>query len=146
LGAWARTFDNEVIVSEGVTTVVRTTLALIALTLALPIAASAQAAPAAPPAPPAPATAPSPGAMHQHHRSPYMTALRTLTLTPDQQQQIAGFMRDTKAANAGADKATKHANAKKLRAEIAGVLTPDQLTQLHAALIAQRPPVAAPAQ
>ncbi len=124
---------------------VRSTLALIALTLAMPIAASAQAAPVAP-APPAPATAPSPGAMHQHHRSPYMTALRSLTLTPDQQQQIAGFMRDTKAANAGADKETKRANAKKLRAEIAGVLTPDQLTQLHAALLAQRQPAAPPAQ
>jgi Spy/CpxP family protein refolding chaperone len=111
--------------------VVRSTLALLILTLAMPIAASAQTAPA-------PAATATPGAVRQHHRSPYMTALRTLTLTPDQQQQIAGFMRDAKAANQGADKATKRANAKKLRAEIKGVLTPDQQAQLHAAMVAQR--------
>ena len=107
---------------------------LLALVLATPIAALAQAAPPAPaPVPPAAARAP-------HHANRYMAALHALTLTPDQQQQIAAFFDGAKTANAGADKSTRHANARKLRAQIAAVLTPDQRAQLRAAMKATAAP------
>ncbi len=113
---------------------VRSALIALAVTVAAPLAASAQSAPAAPPAPPA-AVAPQP---HHHHHARYLAAIRSLGLTPDQQQQIQGFVRERKAANAGADAATRHVNAKKFRHEILGVLTPDQRAQLHAAMVQQR--------
>jgi len=126
----------------------RSLLPLLALALALPVAASAQTSPQAPPAPPAAGAPDAPGAMpHHHHQNRYMTALRTLALSSDQKQQIRGFIRDTRTANQGADPQTKHANVKKLRGEIDGILTPDQRTQLHAALMQQRTnPPAQPAQ
>ncbi len=118
----------------------RSLLPLLALALALPVAASAQTTdPQAAPAPPAAGAPVAPGAMqHHHHRNRYMAALHTLALSPGQKQQIRGFMRDTRAANQGADAPTKHANAKKLRSDIDGILTPDQRAQLHGALMQQR--------
>ncbi len=112
---------------------VRSALIALAVTLAAPLVASAQSAPTAPPAPAA-AAAPQ---MHHHHAR-YLAAVRSLGLTPDQQQQIQGFVRERKTANAGADVATRHENAKKFRHEIRGVLTPDQRAQLHAAMVQQR--------
>jgi Spy/CpxP family protein refolding chaperone len=114
--------------------VIRFLTAAIALTLALPLAAAAQTAPApAAPAAGAPAAAPRP-----HARVHYMAALHSLGLTADQQSQIRGFVSATKTANAGADAATRRANLKAMRREIAGVLTPDQRTQLRATLKQQR--------
>jgi Spy/CpxP family protein refolding chaperone len=119
----------------------RSLLALLALSFALPLAASAQTTPQMPPqdAPPGAGAPAAPGATpHRHHHNRYMSALHSLALSPDQQQQIRGFMRDTRAANQGADPQTKHANVKKMRSEIDGILTPDQRTQLRAALVQQR--------
>ncbi len=118
----------------------RPAFALVALLAALPLAALAQAAPPAP----APAPAPTAGAPVQHHRWRYMQAVRALTLSPDQKQQIMGFVRDTKAANQGADRPTRHANVKKLRGEIDGVLTPDQRSQVQTQL--EQPRATTPAQ
>jgi Spy/CpxP family protein refolding chaperone len=114
----------------------RSLIALVALTLAVPAAAFAQTAPAPQDAPPAAAGAPgssAPAARRHHGR--YLAAVRALALSPEQQQQIRGFVRDTRAANQGADPATKHANTRKMRSEIEAVLTPDQRTQLHAAMV-----------
>ncbi len=119
------------------------TLALLALTLGLPAVASAQTAPAAPGAPPA-ASAPAntaPGSVPRHHHNRYMRAVRSLNLSDAQKQQIRGFVQAMRTANQNADPVTKRANAKQLRAQIDGVLTPDQRTQLRAALAA---PVSAP--
>ena len=107
------------------------------LAITLPLAAAAQTAPAPPPpgaAPPAqpPAAAPA----HPHPR--FMAAIRSLGLTADQMQQIRGFARERKAANDGADAPTRHANAKKFRSEVDGVLTSDQRAQLRAAIVQQR--------
>jgi Spy/CpxP family protein refolding chaperone len=71
-----------------------------------------------------------------------MHALRSLNLSDAQKQQIRGFARATRTADQNADPATKRANMQKLRAQIDGVLTPDQRTQLQAALAA--PPSPAP--
>jgi len=114
---------------------VRSFLPALVLALAVPLAAVAQTAPAAPPAA---AAQPAP-----HHHARYLAAVRSLGLTPGQQQQIDGFARARKAADAGADPATRRANAKKFRHDVAGVLTPDQRAQLHTAL---HPGAAAPAQ
>jgi Spy/CpxP family protein refolding chaperone len=114
---------------------VRSALIALAVTLAAPVAAFAQSAPAAPPAAPPAAAAPQ---TPHHHHARYLAAIRSLGLTPDQQQQIHGFMRERKAANAGADAATRRVNAKKFRHEVLGVLTPDQRAQLHAAMVQQR--------
>jgi Spy/CpxP family protein refolding chaperone len=111
-------------------TVIRPLLAALALTLALPLAASAQSAPA-------PATAPA-APQHHHHRSHYFAAIRSLGLSDAQTAQIRGMVRATKQSNVGADPATRHANMKQLRAQIAGVLTDDQRTRLRAALAQQR--------
>ncbi len=108
---------------------IRPLIAALALTLAGPLAANAQTAPAPAAAPVAGAVAP-----RHHARGRYMAALRSLGLTADQQSQIRGFVSATKTANAGADVSTRHANLKALRGEILGVLTPDQRTQLRAAL------------
>ena len=119
----------------------RSVLPLIIFVLAAPLAASAQTASPATPPPPAAGAAPAgsvPNGAPQHRHPRYLLAVRSLTLTADQKQQIAGFLHDTKAANQGADRGTRRANAKKLRDEINGVLTPDQRTQLRAALAQQR--------
>jgi Spy/CpxP family protein refolding chaperone len=123
--------------------VIRPLLSALALTLALPLAASAQSAPAGPAIPPpmssSPAAPAPPAATpHHHHHSRYFAAIRTLGLTDDQKAQIRRMVRDTKQSNAGADPATRRANVKQLRAQIAGVLTPDQRAQLQATLAKQR--------
>jgi hypothetical protein len=120
--------------------------------LAGPLAAGAQTPPppAAPNAAGAPApddTAAPPAAGHRHRRHPsFEHALRSVTLTPAQQQQIAGFRDQEKQANLNADPATKRANAAKMRQQIIGILTPDQKTQLTAAMHRrpQQPPMAPP--
>jgi Spy/CpxP family protein refolding chaperone len=114
-------------------TVIRSLVAALVLILALPLAALAQTAPpdAAPP------VAASQAQPHHHHGR-YLTAVHSLALTPDQTQQIRAFVRATRQANAGADAPTRRANARKLRQQIAGVLTPEQQTQLRAALAQQR--------
>jgi hypothetical protein len=56
-------------------------------------------------------------------------------LTPEQQQQIAGFVREMRAA--------ERANAERLRHEVDGVLTPAQRAQMHNELA--RRPVGQPA-
>jgi len=99
--------------------------------LAAPLAADAQTAPA-----PAPVTSPAaagPAAPHHHRESAFFRALDTLTLTPDQQQQIQSIRTQEHAANAGADGDTRQANAAKMRDQIMALLTPEQKTQLETA-------------
>jgi Spy/CpxP family protein refolding chaperone len=63
-----------------------------------------------------------------------MHALRSVNLTPAQQQQVATLHAAEQKANASADPATKEANAQKMRSQIMAILTPDQKTQLEAHL------------
>lgn len=114
--------------------------------LASPLAAGAQTPP--PPAPASPASPPAPGPhRHRHHES-FNRALRAVNLTPAQQQQIAALRDQERKANLNADPATKKANAAKMREQIRALLTPDQQTQLSAAMHrAPEPPMnGAPAQ
>jgi hypothetical protein len=106
-------------------------LALAAL-FAGPLAAGAQTAP-----PPATSAAPAMTTPHHHHRrhrDPFMRALHSVTLTPAQQQQIAGFRDQAKKADTNADPATRKANTSKLHDQIMGVLTSDQKAQVTAAM------------
>jgi Spy/CpxP family protein refolding chaperone len=98
--------------------------AILAQTTPVPSASSAPAAVASP----------LPTAHHHRHRPSFMHALRSLNLTPAQQQQVAAFHATEQQANAGANPATKQANAQKMRTQIMGILTPDQKTQLEAQL------------
>lgn len=107
-------------------------LAFIAL-LAGPPAAGAQTPPPGPAASPAPAMSSHHHHRHHRHHDAFASALHAVTLTPAQ-QQIAGFCEQTKKADAGADPATRKANAAKLHDRILSVLTPDQKTQLTAAM------------
>jgi Spy/CpxP family protein refolding chaperone len=85
----------------------------VAAMLAAPCAVFAQSSPA-------PLAAPSaPSARHHDRGSSYMRALRSLNLNDAQRQQIRGYMR---------------ASQQQLRAQIDGVLTPAQRTQLHSKL------------
>jgi Spy/CpxP family protein refolding chaperone len=106
-------------------------LAFVAL-LAGPLTAGAQTPPPAPGGSPAPA-------MHSHHRhhrhsDAFSHALRTVTLTPAQQTQIAAFRAQTKKADVNADPATRKANMAKLHDQILGILTPAQKTQVTTAM------------
>jgi Spy/CpxP family protein refolding chaperone len=76
----------------------------------------------------------APGAAAPHHRAGLRQALKRLNLTPDQRQQIAGIMKQTRQANQNADQPTRRANMKQMRAQINGVLTADQQTQLRRTL------------
>jgi Spy/CpxP family protein refolding chaperone len=116
-------------------------LALVAA-FAFPLAASAQTAPA-------PGVMPSPGASPQtqtaphrrHHHNRYMQAMRELGLSDAQKQQIAGIVKNARAANAAnktTDQQTRRANMQALRQQIEAVLTPDQRNQLHAKLNQER--------
>lgn len=102
----------------------------VAAMLVAPAAAFAQAAPGAVPSPGAAAPA------HKHyHGSPYLHALRSLDLSDSQRQQIRSLMQAARSsAAATTDRATRRANAQKLRAQIDQVLTPAQRTQLQSAL------------
>ncbi len=102
-------------------------LALLAA-FAMPLAASAQTFPN----PGAPGSAPAVQQQQQlqqqpgrHHRirNPYMRAMRGLGLSPAQQQQIAGIMKNSRETE---------------RRQIEGVLTPDQRTRFHAQLAQAR--------
>jgi Spy/CpxP family protein refolding chaperone len=109
-------------------------LSVLALAAALfvPVAASAQQAPPAAQAQPQQA---APGAAPAHkHRAGIRQALKQLNLTPDQRRQIAGIMKQTRLANQNADRPTRKANMKQMRAQIDGVLTADQQTQLRTTL------------
>jgi len=99
----------------------------LAATLAVPVAACAQQAP-----PPA-AQDQAPAANH-HRRNPMFVALRKLNLSDQQKQQIRDAMKQSRAANRDADDATRKANRQKLRAQIDGILTPDQRAQLRTEL------------
>lgn len=108
--------------------------AALAVACALPAVAFAQTAPA-----PAPLTSPMPGKHGHHgHRGGYMRVLNTLGLSAAQKQQIQTAMQQSRQANQNADPATRKANREKLRAQIDGILTPDQRTRLQAALAQQR--------
>lgn len=97
-------------------------LALLAA-FALPLTASAQTVPApgaAAPAPPAHTQY-----RHPHHRNGYMRAMQSLHLSDAQKQQIAGFVKSSRAA---------------LRRQVEGVLTDDQRAQLRARLARPQTP------
>jgi Spy/CpxP family protein refolding chaperone len=100
---------------------IRSSIIALAAVLAFPLAAVAQTDPAAPPVN-APAQV-QPAPHHHHHRAGYGSALKSLALTPDQQQQI---------------RALRRANAKAFRDQVAGILTPDQRAQLRATMAQQR--------
>ncbi|HEY0799019.1 MAG TPA: hypothetical protein VGD50_07700 [Candidatus Baltobacteraceae bacterium] len=104
-----------------------------AAAIGTPLALHAQTAPAAQTAP----DSTTPGA-HHHHRNPLMKALRTLDLTPQQHQQIAGFIAANKQANQGAAPDVRRSNERNLRTEIQGVLTPAQAAQLKAEIQRER--------
>jgi Spy/CpxP family protein refolding chaperone len=109
-------------------------LALLAA-FAMPLAASAQTFPN----PGAAGSAPSAQQpQHHHHRNPYMHAMRGLGLSPAQQKQIAGIMKNSRGAGKGADPQTRRANRLAMRQQIDGVLTPDQRTRFHAKLAQAR--------
>jgi Spy/CpxP family protein refolding chaperone len=93
--------------------------AALAVVLAVPFAANAQQ------------TAPAPGTHAGHHHSPYMHALRSLNLSPQQKAQIKSFSQQSRQASKDADPATRKANREKLQQQISGVLSPDQRTQLQ---------------
>ncbi|HTV72520.1 MAG TPA: hypothetical protein VME66_02295 [Candidatus Acidoferrales bacterium] len=105
-------------------------LLLCAAAIGTPLALRAQTQPGAQTLPAA--------APEHHHGNPFTKALKTLTLTPDQQQQISGFLAADKQANAGATPDQRRANRKKLREEIMGVLTPAQQAQLKATIQQER--------
>lgn len=109
--------------------------AALALALAVPVTALAQQAPP-----------PAPTAGHAHHRNGLRIALGRLNLSPAQRSQIDQFFAQARGQNKGADRATRQANRKHLRAEIDGVLTPAQRTQLRDTLRAERRGSAPPAQ
>jgi Spy/CpxP family protein refolding chaperone len=68
-----------------------------------------------------------------------MRILRDLNLTDAQKQQIAGIVKNSRAANQNVtDPQTRRANALAMRRQIDGVLTDAQRTQLRAKLAAAR--------
>ena len=67
-----------------------------------------------------------------------MHAMRELGLSPAQRQQIAGIMKNARAAGTNADPQTRRANRVAMRQQIESVLTPDQRNQLHAKLAQAR--------
>jgi 3-hydroxyisobutyrate dehydrogenase-like beta-hydroxyacid dehydrogenase len=73
--------------------------------------------------------APLPAA-HHHRASAFFRALGTVGLTADQQQHVDALRAAEHAANAGADEATRAANAAKMRDAIIALLTPDQKMKL----------------
>jgi Spy/CpxP family protein refolding chaperone len=102
--------------------------AVLAASLAAPVAAFAQQSP------PVPVTAPGqPGARHGHHNG-FRTALRGLNLSASQKTQIDQIFAQARGQNRNADPAARKANREKLRAQVEAILTPAQRTQLQAAL------------
>ncbi len=65
-------------------------------------------------------------------------ALAKLNLSDAQKQQIHDAMRQSRQATRNADEATRKANREKLRAQIDGILTPDQRAQFHGEMQAMR--------
>lgn len=102
-------------------------LALAAM-VAAPLGAFAQAAPVTQPAPPAGAPHHK---HHKHHGNAFMRSLHGLTLSDQQKQHIRDLAKSTRAANQGADKATRKANMEKMHDGVLGILTPDQRTQFQ---------------
>jgi len=100
----------------------------LAATISAPLAAAAQTSSS--PVPSASA-APLTG-HHRHHHQSFARALRSLNLSDAQKQQIATFRSQEQQANQHADAGTRRANAATMRAQIMGVLTPDQRAQLQA--------------
>jgi Spy/CpxP family protein refolding chaperone len=107
------------------------TVAALAAVLAVPFAASAQVAPSAP-------QNGAPGAHAGHHRSPYMHALRSLSLSPDQKAQIKSISQQSREANKNADPSTRKANREKLEGQINGILTPQQRQALRDTIARER--------
>jgi Spy/CpxP family protein refolding chaperone len=104
--------------------------------LAVPALALAQQAP--PPGAPAPAASAAPHHHGHRHHSAYMRALRSLNLSDAQKQQIKAAFQQSRQANQNADPATHKANSEKLHAQIDGILTPAQRTQLQTTLKQER--------
>lgn len=104
-------------------------VAALAAVLAVPAAALAQQAPPAPAA----AGAPMPGQAGRHHghRNPMRAALGKLNLSDSQKTQIDQILAQSRGANRNADPATRKANREKMHAQIEGILTPAQRTQLR---------------
>ncbi|HXP94035.1 MAG TPA: hypothetical protein VN905_11255 [Candidatus Binatia bacterium] len=106
-------------------------IALVAFAAGLPLAASAQVVP--PPAQTGP-SAPSQGAPQQHHRNPYMRALRSVNLSDAQKSQIRSILQSYRQKDQGLDQTARRANAQQMRTDIMNVLTPAQRTQFQQAV------------
>ena len=94
-------------------------------------------------APPPPQSAPNgqPGQAGQpHHGTPYMMrALQQMNLSDAQRSQIKSMVQSYRQQNPqGTDPQTRKANAKQLRSNILGVLSPDQQAQLKSNIKAMR--------
>lgn len=102
--------------------------ALLGAALVLPTAACAQtqAAQAGPQA------GPTAGARAGHHRGGgWRGALRGITLTDQQKQQLKDAAAQMRQSNQTADPQTRRANAQKFRSTVEGILTPAQRTQFE---------------
>jgi Spy/CpxP family protein refolding chaperone len=108
----------------------RVTALLAAAALTLPAAASAQTE-TAPDQAPASAGAQPAAAPQQHHGHGWRKLLSQLNLSDAQKQQIQSIVAAARAKNQNVtDPQTRHDNMRAAMAQIKGVLTPDQQTQL----------------
>ncbi len=108
----------------------------LAATLVAPVAASAQQGP---PPPAGAQRGPQAGQhRHGHHRNPMRAALAKLNLSDAQKSQIRDAMKQSREATKSADQATRKANREKLRAQIDGILSPDQRAQFRTELAQMR--------
>ena len=64
--------------------------------------------------------------------------MQSLNLSAAQKQQVAGFLKSTRAANKGADPQTRRANMLAMRKQIDSVLSDAQRSQLRASLSRSR--------
>ena len=78
--------------------------------------------------------APSMGGHHHGHRDPFFRALRKLTLTDEQKQQIKSDVAASRKASQNATPDQRKANWEQLHKQIEALLTPAQQQQLQAEL------------
>jgi Spy/CpxP family protein refolding chaperone len=101
--------------------------------LVAPLAASAQNAPSPSAAPPADWHHRG-HRWHHPHRNPYLRALRSVSLSDAQKQQVRKAFEQMGAA----DRAAMRANAEKMRGQVEAILTPGQRTELRTKLEQER--------
>ena len=107
--------------------------AALAAVVGIPTVAGAQATPV-----PIPPGASAPQVRHHGHHGALRAALYRLDLSAAQRSQIDQAFAQARAANRGADKATRRADRQRLRTQIDVILTPAQRSRLQAALQQER--------